>query len=722
MQLPHADGRCVICKHMVALFFAVFPNEVEKYIEEVEEYEREEAQRMEEHYATFRPYVKSLSNLKKFIEVYMKESSLRDLIAQEIHKLKPGLTLLQKEQYIPNEHGTKSFIDLYATDEEKRHVLIELKRSNAAARQAIHEVNKYTERIKQYFGAKDSEVHVIIASTEWTELLLPFSRLYADAGFSVEGLQIDVAEDEADFQVRPILPLPIVQGRFIAPWHNVYWYTDCDSFRQGIAAIEDAYRQKGIDDYVIVKFHLSSHFTIDERRSMLQTDIANMLNVAESELSASISKISFPVYEYIAYTAVQMLSKDKCLQIISRDKNQTEEVQELLSCMEGEELLGYLHESVESVEPFPKRDYYEIGYPAKFNKFYEHEDYICLGIVRHGIFLRNTVLTDDTLYSELRGEDGSTKQKFKKTVEMQISAHIKNLKENIATMLEDNPVWRNHILRIIEEIQVDFPESEIDIYIFNPSTGIFTIYYALTKELGFLYLPNYYILVKNPDDVRLYFGALEPNGSAMTFSQLLEKYYNGDLALLLAAATWGGKDDRDSDIIEDLGAQYRSYRSTVSNGTATEMFTLRDDKWRPCSQISPFGLFEAYVKKNQTLVNQIVSKIQPHDMGSFFEFSNTEAVLKECVDMVTAEKKKIYYTNAPEICDICKCSLADEKFMIDGEIKDCGVWANMCADCFHMYGVKIGWGYGQLYKRDKNGWLLVGGFCPDQELQLTFMA
>ena len=58
---PHADGRRVICKHMVALFFAAFPDEAEQYIKEVEEYEREEEQRMEEHYAALRSYVKSLS-------------------------------------------------------------------------------------------------------------------------------------------------------------------------------------------------------------------------------------------------------------------------------------------------------------------------------------------------------------------------------------------------------------------------------------------------------------------------------------------------------------------------------------------------------------------------------------------------------------------------------------------------------------------------------------
>ena len=138
----------------------------------------------------------------------MKESALRDLIAQKISQLKPGLTLLQKEQYIPGEHGTKSFIDLYARDEKGRHVLIELKRSNTAARQALHEVSKYVEQVKQHFGAKDSEIFAIIASTEWGELLLPFSRFCEDAGFSIEKIQIDVTEDHSDCQARPIDVMP----------------------------------------------------------------------------------------------------------------------------------------------------------------------------------------------------------------------------------------------------------------------------------------------------------------------------------------------------------------------------------------------------------------------------------------------------------------------------------------------------------------------------------
>lgn len=158
----------------------------------------------------------------------------------------------------------------------------------------MKEVNKYVERVKQYFGANDSEIHVIIASAEWAELLLPFSRFYADAGFSIEGIQIDVSEDNLGFQVQSVSPLPIVQGRFIAPWHNVYWYADSTTFQHGIAAIEHAYQQKGIDDYVIVKFYLPDHYTLDERRAALQMQVANMRNVAESMFADSALNISIP--------------------------------------------------------------------------------------------------------------------------------------------------------------------------------------------------------------------------------------------------------------------------------------------------------------------------------------------------------------------------------------------------------------------------------------------
>lgn len=72
---PHAEGRRIICKHMVALYFTIFPHEAENYIKEVEEYERAEEQRKEERCREIRKYVYSLSKaeLREALLDYMLE-------------------------------------------------------------------------------------------------------------------------------------------------------------------------------------------------------------------------------------------------------------------------------------------------------------------------------------------------------------------------------------------------------------------------------------------------------------------------------------------------------------------------------------------------------------------------------------------------------------------------------------------------------------------------
>ncbi|WP_246241218.1 SWIM zinc finger family protein [Anaerocolumna sedimenticola] len=58
---PHADGKKIVCKHKIALFFTAFPKEADNYITEFEEYEREEEDREQERYDQIVKYVESLS-------------------------------------------------------------------------------------------------------------------------------------------------------------------------------------------------------------------------------------------------------------------------------------------------------------------------------------------------------------------------------------------------------------------------------------------------------------------------------------------------------------------------------------------------------------------------------------------------------------------------------------------------------------------------------------
>lgn len=58
--------------------------------------------------------------------------------------------------------------------------------------------------------------------------------------------------------------------------------------------------------------------------------------------------------------------------------------------------------------------------------------------------------------------------------------------------------------------------------------------------------------------------------------------------------------------------------------------------------------------------------------------------------------------------------MVNEKYMIDGAVKDLGGWAGMCGACFLERGRKIAWGHGQLYLQQERGWLEVAGFPPEE--------
>ncbi|HEX4330071.1 MAG TPA: endonuclease NucS domain-containing protein, partial [Burkholderiales bacterium] len=181
----------------------------------------------------------------------MTEDELRDRLALDISIIESGLTLLGKEQFIPNAIGTSSFIDLYARDSKGHHVLIELKRSDSAAREAIHEVQKYVEGVKQHLAVRDNEIRVIIASTEWRELLVPFSRFKADTNLAIDGVQIQV-KASGEISTTSVSPLDTMQGRYLAPWHELNFYLDKESLNRGLEEYRDCCRTKGIENYVLV--------------------------------------------------------------------------------------------------------------------------------------------------------------------------------------------------------------------------------------------------------------------------------------------------------------------------------------------------------------------------------------------------------------------------------------------------------------------------------------
>lgn len=59
---PFAEGKYKVCKHMVALYFAVFPDEVKQFDEEVYEFEKEQERKVKEREKRFNDLKKEISN------------------------------------------------------------------------------------------------------------------------------------------------------------------------------------------------------------------------------------------------------------------------------------------------------------------------------------------------------------------------------------------------------------------------------------------------------------------------------------------------------------------------------------------------------------------------------------------------------------------------------------------------------------------------------------
>lgn len=68
---PHAAGKRIVCKHMVAVYFAAFPQEAEKYITDLENYWAEDENRQQEIEERLVQYVSK-----------MKKSELQEALLQ----------------------------------------------------------------------------------------------------------------------------------------------------------------------------------------------------------------------------------------------------------------------------------------------------------------------------------------------------------------------------------------------------------------------------------------------------------------------------------------------------------------------------------------------------------------------------------------------------------------------------------------------------------------
>ena len=233
------------------------------------------------------------------------ENTIRDFLINQLEMIEPGLESLAKEHYLPNTLGTRGFVDILAKDSFGRFVIIELKRSDAASREALHEVLKYIEGIKENKKLRDDEIRAIIVSTEWDELLIPFSSFYNRCDCSVVGVQLKVDDSLKPTSVIKVIPLKLKSDRLLSDQHIYRLYTSEKSLEKGLKSHLDCYHTKGISDFVLVILRAPFDFREQEIEATMYG--IESLGLSEPSISREKMEAMTPDYKFMIYSAIQVL-------------------------------------------------------------------------------------------------------------------------------------------------------------------------------------------------------------------------------------------------------------------------------------------------------------------------------------------------------------------------------------------------------------------------------
>ena len=236
------------------------------------------------------------------------ESEIRDIIADNLQCIEPGMVLIDTEHYLPNYKGTKGFADILAKDCKDHLTVIEVKKSNSTAREAIHEVFKYLEGVKINKGLRDDEIRLLILSTEWDELLIPFSSLCQNSTVNIEGYRIQVSENRTLSSVKRVQPIMHNHERLFCEHHMLRAYTTEQKLQQAIQEHITSFETKGIYDYVLVILKAPKNHREKELAAMEMPYVG--YSQEDRAYMSTHNHEHYPDYKFIIYSASQLQSEE----------------------------------------------------------------------------------------------------------------------------------------------------------------------------------------------------------------------------------------------------------------------------------------------------------------------------------------------------------------------------------------------------------------------------
>jgi len=345
---------------------------------------------------------------------------------------------------------TKGRIDILAKDRFGQYVVIEIKKSNSTARETLHELHKYTGLLRINYRLAPDRIRCVVVSTQWKELLVPYSEFCRSFQYNVQGLLLTLDDHGNPVTVSKIIPLPEVPIGRVCPEHLSYLFTSSHRRDFVMEQLKSSLDHLGIKDYSILKMDY----------------MGGNSNV---------------IYSHAVYVVVDQFNDDMRKRLIKELNLDSEEIMEML------EINPYVVESMILASLYDTKNLeetVEIGYPEKFIILLSTWKVISVTCSGRWLLMKQSEDDDSELIQSISGIEGQNANYYQVFTSPRFRNRWEQAQADAAYCLQGNSVWTAAFNYFWETIAHSDPEVEVSVSVYNPLSGVLPLIgYLRTREI-----------------------------------------------------------------------------------------------------------------------------------------------------------------------------------------------------------------------------------------------
>ncbi len=519
-----------------------------------------------------------------------KEDTIRDKLSATLDVIEPGLELLETEHRLPNDAGAGGRVDILAKDSLGNLVIIELKRSDQAARAALFEILKYMPLFRHYHNVPAHRIRCIIVSTTWHELLVPFSEFRRLCETQTEGFRIDV--DGEGNVLRAARMTDEAENPAAHPFriHSAFLLKSSAERDDAIPIVKEAFSKAGAEGYLLLKINYKG-------------PSANVIYPFGAYFVPTL--IERQVRDNLTKNAVDALEGDDDDFF---DESVEHSVQDNFLGLVGELLVGLMSSkdmevSVQSSEGFVK---------------VLHNGWQVDSIERVGSHASQLVLPDNEVIELIKGSAGDNFVRYERLSSPRNRLDWENTKSRAETCLRGNAAWQHGFNWFVEHVEQAFPDGVVRIMIYNPQLLPESLYMCAMERTSD-YLPEIAVFASSNDGTKsevlvgsiIWDGKRVPQSVDAVFS---DGVCDG-LSQFYFWKTIGVAWDLDAELMRRHGLEYSLWWLTFDNNNtevAKRMVVAENGTIEEASvDIAPNSL-AAYFDTTRPYLEELFSEIDNH--------------------------------------------------------------------------------------------------------------